>query len=149
MKLRVLWPGKTRKGYYKSAIDDYVGRIAKLIPFEVIETREESATDRSRARRIRRESETLMARKLSPAVVALDSSGREMTSEEFAAWLGRQNTDVDFIIGGPEGHQVGSSRPALLLSFGKLTLPHELARVVLLEQIYRALTILKRIPYHK
>ncbi len=148
MKLRVLWPGKTRKPHYRSAIEDYATRIAKLIPFEIVETREETATDRGRARRIKRESETLAARRLSPVVVALDSAGRDMSSAEFAAWLGRQNTDVDFVIGGPEGFQL-PAKPALLLSFGRLTFPHELARVVLLEQIYRALTILKRIPYHK
>lgn len=147
MKIRVLWPGKIRKNYYREAAADYAARIALLLPFEIVETREEPANDRGRARRVRKESARLEAGRKAPAAVVLDASGKQLSSEELAAWIGRQATDIDFLLGGPEGLDIADT--ALKLSFGRMTLPHELARVLLLEQIYRALTILKRIPYHK
>lgn len=147
MKLRVLWPGKTKRPYYRLAIEDYASRIGKLISFEIQETREESATDKQKANRVKKESLHLSRKRKAPVCVVLDASGMSLTSEEFSRWMERQNTDIDFILGGPEGHDVPQN--TLKLSFGKMTLPHELARVLLLEQIYRALTILKRIPYHK
>jgi 23S rRNA (pseudouridine1915-N3)-methyltransferase len=147
MKLRVLWPGKTRKSYYRDAIADYANRLEKLIPFEIVETREEPRTDKQKSVRIRKESEALILRKKAALAVVLDPAGKQFTSEEFATWLGSASADIDFFLGGPQGVEIPGV--ALKLSFGSLTIPHELARVVLLEQIYRALTILKRIPYHK
>jgi 23S rRNA (pseudouridine1915-N3)-methyltransferase len=147
MKLRIIWPGKTKKNYYAEAIHDYADRIQRILPLEIIETREERAADSSRARRIAKESAALSAKRKNAVSVVLDSSGKQLTSEEFAAWLQQQSADIDFLIGGPAGLNV--QNPTLTISFGKLTLPHELARVVLLEQIYRALTIVKHIPYHK
>jgi len=143
----VIWPGKTKKNYYAEAIRDYADRIQRILPLEIVETREERLSDSSRARRIEKESATLSAKRKHPVSVVLDSSGKQLTSEEFAAWLQQQSADIDFLIGGPAGLNV--QNPTLTISFGKLTLPHELARVVLLEQIYRALTIVKHIPYHK
>ena len=147
MKLRVLWPGKTKKHYYRLAIHDYASRILKLLPFEIIETREESTIDQRKAVRVKKESSDLAQKRKAPVCVVLDSSGVQMSSMDFSRWLQQQNTDVDFLLGGPEGHTV--SGQTLKLSLGKMTVPHELARVMLLEQIYRAVTIMKRIPYHK
>lgn len=147
MKLRVLWPGKTKAPHYRVAIDDYASRIGRLIRLEIVETREESRTDKQRLARVRKESASLAAQRRAPVSVFLDSSGKQFSSEEFARWLERTSSDIDFIIGGPQGTLAPEN--AVKLSFGKMTLPHELARVVLLEQIYRALTILKKIPYHK
>jgi len=147
MKLRVLWPGKTKKSYYREAIEDYSARIKKLIPFEIVETREEPRTDKQKSVRIRKESESLAIRTKGSLTVVLDSSGRPLTSRQFAAWLAAASVDIDFVLGGPEGVEI--TNPSLKLSLGSFTMPHELARVVILEQIYRALTILKRIPYHK
>lgn len=147
MKIRVLWPGRIRKEYYRAAAEDYAARIRRMISFEVIETREEPAADSERAHRIKKESAELWRKRRAPVVVVLDSSGKQLSSEELAAWLEKQTSDVDFLLGGPEG--LNPADPTLKLSFGRMTLPHELARVLLLEQIYRAFTILKRIPYHK
>ena len=147
MKLRVLWPGKTKQLYYREAIDDYASRIRKFIRFEIVETREESRTDKQRKVRVRKESASLAVQRKAPVSVFLNSSGKQFSSGEFAGWLEKIQTDIDFVLGGPEGTLVPDD--AVKLSFGKMTLPHELARVVLLEQIYRALTILKKIPYHK
>jgi 23S rRNA (pseudouridine1915-N3)-methyltransferase len=147
MKLRVIWPGKTKKKYYAEAIRDYTDRIRRMIPIEIVEIREERVRDSSRAHRVDKESEAISAKRKHPISVVLDSTGKQLTSEEFAAWFEKQSADIDFLLGGPAGLTVNN--PSLTISFGKLTLPHELARVVLLEQIYRALTIVKHIPYHK
>jgi 23S rRNA (pseudouridine1915-N3)-methyltransferase len=147
VKIRILWAGKTRKAYFRSAIEDYAARIRKFLPLEIVETREEAVSDHQQARRVRLESRRLAAGRKSGTSVILDSDGKMLTSEEFARWLGKITGDIDFIIGGPAG--MGASDASLKLSFGRMTLPHELARVVLLEQIFRALTILHRIPYHK
>lgn len=147
MKIRVLWPGKTRKTYYRSAIEDYASRIVRLVPFEIEETREKSFPDKGRKARIRKESEALALRRKGAHAVYLDPEGLMLTSQEFAQWLERTGFNAEFILGGPHGCEVPEN--AIRISFGKMTLPHELARVVLLEQIYRALTLIKRIPYHK
>ena len=146
MNIRILWAGKTKKDYYRSAVEDYAGRIRKFAALQIIEVREESLKDQHSSRRVRRESKHLMD-KASGTTVVLDSAGKMMTSEEFSRWLQNVPGSVDFILGGPAGLEV--QKPSLRLSFGKITLPHELARVVLVEQIYRALTIQNRIPYHK
>lgn len=147
MKVRVLWPGRTRQSYYRSAIEDYAARIGKMVDFEVVETREPSLKDKHQKHRVKAESSHLQAKRKAPVCVVLDGSGKEMTSDEFAGWLARTATDIDFILGGPAGLDAPSG--AVKLSLGKMTYPHELARVIVLEQIYRALTILKGIPYHK
>jgi 23S rRNA (pseudouridine1915-N3)-methyltransferase len=82
-------------------------------------------------------------------VVLLDSAGKEMTSEELAKWLEErrhEGRDLCFVVGGPRG--LSLDRCDTRLSFGRITLPHQLARVVLLEQLYRAHKILAREPYH-
>jgi 23S rRNA (pseudouridine1915-N3)-methyltransferase len=147
LKIRILWPGKTKKDYYRSAIQDYAGRIRKFVPLEIIEIREGSYTDRQRSNRIRSESKELTRQKQSGTTVLLDTQGKMLSSMEFSNWLQTITGSIDFILGGPEG-----SEPAgvsMRLSLGQMTLPHELARVVLLEQLYRALTIQHNHPYHK
>ena len=89
-----------------------------------------------------------------PGLVLLDEQGRQMGSEAFAGWLGRERDGgrqlIIFAVGPAEGWSA-AQKPggAMLLSLGPMTLPHELARVVLCEQVYRALTILKGHPYHR
>ena len=90
--------------------------------------------------------------KLRHKLVLLDARGKQFSSEELAAFLEReqaQSLPLLFAIGGSDGFTEDARREAaLVLSLGKMTLPHELARVVVLEQIYRAFTILKKHPYH-
>jgi 23S rRNA (pseudouridine1915-N3)-methyltransferase len=128
-------------------VEDYSARIKRLIPFEIVQASEEFATDKARDRRLRKETARLAAKIKAPVVVFLDSSGKLISSGDLADWLQRTSTDVDFILGGPHGCEIPNG--ALRFSLGKMTLPHELARVVLLEQIYRALTVIRRLPYHK
>ena len=146
MKIRVLWPGKTKHIHFRDAIADYSSRIKRFIPFEIVEVKEHSTTDRGRKRRVEQESKALEAQSNTLRVV-LDQSGKQLSSEEFAAWIEKQTRDIDFIVGGPAGHNIEDAD--LTLNFGKWTMPHDLVRVVLLEQIYRAFTILKNLPYHK
>ncbi len=81
--------------------------------------------------------------------MVLDINGKEMSSEELAAFI-RQHPDTTWLIGGPQGVLARIKEQAnFLLSFGKMTFPHELAQVMLLEQLFRALTIINRFPYHK
>lgn len=147
MKIRILWPGKTKKDYYRAAIDDYAARIRKYVPFEIVEVRENSAKDQQRSRRVRSESRELDSKRNSRTTVVLDATGKLLTSEEFARWMDGVNGGIDFILGGPAGVEIAAD--TLRFSFGRITLPHELARVVLLEQIFRALTIQHHHPYHK
>ncbi len=147
MKIRILWPGKTKKEHYRAAIEDYAARIRKFLPLEIIEVREQPLKERQQANRVRSESRKLAAKRQSSSTVVLDPSGKMLTSEEFSKWLENITGDVDFILGGPAGVETGDV--SLRFSFGRITLPHELARVVLLEQIYRALTIQHHHPYHK
>jgi 23S rRNA (pseudouridine1915-N3)-methyltransferase len=147
MKVRVIWPGKTKQSYFRAAIDDYACRIARFVPFEIIETREYSAADRNQQQRISKESKNLLNAAQDSVQVVLDPDGKQLSSEEFAAWFAKQNRDIAFIVGGPAG--VDIKDPDLRLSFGRNTFPHELVRVMLLEQLFRAFTIVKKIPYHK
>jgi 23S rRNA (pseudouridine1915-N3)-methyltransferase len=143
----MVWPGKTKQSYFRTAVEDYSSRIARFVPFEIIETKEYSAADRNKKQRISKESKTLLNAAKDSLQVVLDPNGKQLTSEEFAAWLEKQNHDIAFIVGGPAGMELKD--PDLKLSFGRCTFPHELVRVMLLEQLFRAFTILKKIPYHK
>jgi 23S rRNA (pseudouridine1915-N3)-methyltransferase len=147
MKVRVIWPGKTKQNYFRDAINDYSSRIARFVPFQIIETKEYSAVDRNKQQRISKESKNLSNAAKDSVRVVLDPDGKQLTSKEFAAWLEKQNRDVAFIVGGPAGMEL--ENPDLKLSFGCCTFPHELVRVMLLEQLFRAFTISNRVPYHK
>jgi 23S rRNA (pseudouridine1915-N3)-methyltransferase len=147
MKLRVLWPGKTKQSYFRDAVKDYSSRIARFVPIEIVETKEYSAADRNKQKRISKESKNLLNAAKDSVRVVLDPDGKQLSSEEFAAWIEKQNRDIAFIVGGPAGMEL--ENPDLKLSFGRCTFPHELVRVMLLEQLFRAFTIVKKIPYHK
>ena len=147
MKIRVIWPGKTRKDYFASAIEDYRIRISRMADLEIVEAAEKKFSDNRSAARKRSETAALLGRRSSAPAVYLGATGKMITSEEIAGRLEKHSGGIDFVIGGPEGFDPPAG--AEIWSFGRVTLPHELARVVLLEQIFRALTILKKIPYHK
>lgn len=146
MKLRVLCLGKTRNPHLRALVEDYRQRIARFAPIEVVEWKSTDGGPKALAKARGRGD-------LSPLVL-LDAAGRAFTSEEFARWLADQmrggRSSLVFLLGGAEGFPAESKRQAdVLLSLSKLTLPHELARVVLLEQLYRALALLHDHPYPK
>ena len=147
MKLRVAWiapKSRSKEPAYDALTREYIARIAKYQSIEAADLSSETALlkllERSSGR-------------TSPVFVLLDSRGKQMSSEELAAYIeSQQSADVQqllFAIGPADGFsEQARTRASRLLSLGKMTLPHELARVVLLEQIYRAFTILRKHPYH-
>jgi 23S rRNA (pseudouridine1915-N3)-methyltransferase len=142
------------RGALADAIGEYETRAARYWPLEAHEVREEPARSASVELVKQREGERLLA-KVPPAatLVACDERGEAWTSERFAAWLQRQRDDardVAFVIGGAYGLAPAlRDRAAVRLSVAPWTLPHELARLVLAEQLYRAGTIVRGEPYHK
>ena len=147
MKLKLVSVGKARGGLYGVAIDEYAGRIRRFADLSLHElradTKEREATAILEAAR----------GKERPEVWALDQRGREVTSEELAQRLGRLRDsarDLSLCIGGDEGLSNSVIQAvSFTWSLSKLTLPHRLARVVVLEQLYRAFEILRGGPYHK
>ncbi len=133
----------------------YEERAARYWPLEVQEVREEAARGKVEPDVVRRrEAERLLARLPAGAqLIACDERGATSTSERFAAWLVERRDraqDVAFVIGGAYGLDAGvRERADSVLSLAPWTLPHELARVVLVEQLYRAGTIARGEPYHK
>jgi 23S rRNA (pseudouridine1915-N3)-methyltransferase len=154
MRVLVAAVGKPRHRDLAAAIQEYERRAARYWPLEAREVREEAARGRSPGEVRSREGERLLAAAASvPALVACDAEGTLMRSEEFAGWLrGSRDAgrDVAFLIGGAYGLSDDVlGRATLTLAFARWTLPHELARLVLAEQLYRAGTIGRGEPYHK
>ena len=156
MRLKVLWIGKTRSPSIKALTADYLERIRRMTSCEILEIRDPARGRTQRViERTKLEGEDI-ARRLPKAafVVALDEAGRQYSSEEFARRLeSEQNNgtkEITFIVGGPDGLSRDTTALArMVLSLGKMTWTHEMCRALLLEQIYRALCILNKIPYHR
>jgi 23S rRNA (pseudouridine1915-N3)-methyltransferase len=143
VKLKICWIGKTKEASIAALTDDYLKRIGRFVPLKSHELRNEAAllalVTKERAR---------------PELVLLDARGRQMTSEEFATFLTRHQAHgtqtLVLAIGAADGWSDTARRAATqFFSLSRMTLPHELARVVLLEQTYRAFTILSGHPYHR
>lgn len=144
MKLKLAWIGKTKNPAIQSLTDDYLKRIQRYTDAEGV-----SLPDEASLLKLREKSGTRPAHTL----VLLDSHGRQLTSEEFAAFLqshqDRNPQPLVLAIGPADGFCDATRKAATAtLALGKMTLAHELARIVLLEQVYRAFTILKGHPYH-
>lgn len=142
MKLRIAWVGKTKEPAVQALTDEYLTRLSRYSQAEGRELRSEEGLF-----------EMLDKEPRKPTLVLLDQRGRQFTSEEFAELLNDQQERATplliFAVGPADGFsETARHRANLILSFGKMTLAHEIARVVLLEQLYRAFTILKGHPYH-
>ena len=155
MKIKFLFIGRTKEGYLYEGIKDFLKRINGYLPASAtalkgVKARDDAA-DQVRAADTAR---LLGALKPDDYFVCLDPGGKEMTSPELAAWLGRlmnQGTKrLCFGLGGPLGlDDQASGRANLTLSLSRLTLTHEMSRLVLVEQVYRALRLNAGHPYHK
>jgi 23S rRNA (pseudouridine1915-N3)-methyltransferase len=144
VKLQIAWIGKTKEVAIRALTDEYLKRISRYVGAESHEMNSEQALLELAADTTGR---------TAPVLILLDGRGRQFTSEEFANLLrdqqDRGTQNLFFAVGPADGFSDKARGAAdLILSFGKMTLAHELARVVLLEQIYRAFTILKGHPYH-
>ena len=146
MKIKIAWIGKTKEPAMAALTEEYLKRISHYVPTEAVPLRDEDAL----LDLCGRASGKTGAKS---TLVLMDSRGKELSSEQFAKFLGdyqdRNPLPIVFAIGGADGFsEVTRAAAQHTLSLGKITLAHELARVVLLEQIYRAFTILKGHPYH-
>ncbi|HSM85670.1 MAG TPA: 23S rRNA (pseudouridine(1915)-N(3))-methyltransferase RlmH [Candidatus Limnocylindrales bacterium] len=144
MKLQIAWIGKSKEPAFRALTDEYLKRISRYVVSESHEMSSEPAL---------LELAGGMGGRTQPVLILLDARGRQFTSEEFAELLrdqqDRGTQNLFFGVGPADGFSDKARSSAdLILSFGKMTLAHELARIVLLEQIYRAFTILKGHPYH-
>lgn len=153
MRIVVASVGRPR-GPLGAPLADYEMRAARYWPLEFAEVREESGRALGAAEVMAREGDRLRARVPGGAtVVACDERGRRWTSREFAAWLQERREvarDVAFVIGGAHGLDTTLRDAATVrLAVAPWTLPHDLARLVLAEQLYRAGTIVRGEPYHK
>lgn len=152
MKLNVLAVGNKMPDWIESGFMEYRKRMPKELSIELIEIKQ--VKDKSRERSLLAEYERI--EKVLPVtsyVIAMDEQGKQLSTQDFATslvtWmnLGR---DIAFIIGGADGlHPVIKQKADQVLSLSKMTLPHGLVRVLLAEQLYRAMTILKQHPYHR
>ena len=153
MRLRILCVGRDRSGLYAPAVAEYAGRLSRLVRFELAEVPE--AKRLAGTPRAREEEGAALLSRLGPRerAVALDERGDELTSRELAErlrrWLERAQ-DLTLLVGGSDGLAPGVlDRAEETLALSRMTLPHRLARLVLVEQLYRAMTILRGEPYHK
>jgi 23S rRNA (pseudouridine1915-N3)-methyltransferase len=153
MRLVVAVVGRPRDANVASAIRGYETRAARYWPLDVREVREESARGAAAETVREKEGERLLHAAAGSQLVACDETGDALSSQQFAKWLLEQRErarDVTFVIGGAYGlSQSVRDRADRLIQLASWTLPHDLARLVLTEQLYRAGTILRREPYHK
>jgi len=157
MRLRIIVVGKPQREVLSIFVNDYLARLRPIWPTEVVAVAEEKLTaGRDEVEVLRREAEHIREKlPESWPIVALDRTGRTMDSPAFAAQVRRWQDDgargVAFIIGGPIGldQQLVREATAPALSFGPMTFPHDLALVMLCEQLYRAMTIAQGWPYHR
>jgi 23S rRNA (pseudouridine1915-N3)-methyltransferase len=155
MRLKFLWPGKTKSPEFRGLQGFYEARIRSLAAVEIIATREARGLEEKQAEKIKDLEARGLEKHLDGAyVICLGDHGKEMTSDEFARFLrGREResgTPLAFVVGGFLGLADRiAGRADLTMSLSRLTFSHELARVVLLEQVYRALTIVGGRHYAK
>jgi 23S rRNA (pseudouridine1915-N3)-methyltransferase len=153
MRLRVIWTGKTRDAHLRALIDDYLKRLSHFARCEISEFRESAASGEKTG--IDKDSKRISDGLREGAInVLLDPEGTEWSSEQLAQlmqrWQDSGTKEVAFIVGGPNGVSAElSARASQRWSLSRLTLTHEISRVVLLEQLYRAYTIIHGLPYQK
>lgn len=158
LNIRIICVGKFKEKYWEAASAEYIKRLGAYCSVSVTEVKEEKlpahASRADEENVIKKEGRSILG-KIGDGdyVIALDIEGKELSSEQLAskiAGISFSSSAIDFIIGGSLGlSDEVKARAGLRLSFGKITLPHQLARIVLLEQIYRAFKINAGETYHK
>lgn len=156
MNIKVIAVGKIREQGYKLAIDEFSKRLGAYCTFSVVEIPAQSIKDDALAEKYMEEEAQKILSVIKPNsyVITMEIEGKLLSSEQFAYKIdeiAKEGTnELCFIIGGANGlAQSLRAKSNFKLSFSKMTFPHQLARVMLLEQIYRAMKILSNEPYHK
>ena len=152
MKITIVCVGKIKESFISSAIAEYQKRLSAFCSFNIVEVAE-LGQEKNIAKKIEAETEALSA-KCCKTIVSLDRQGEMVSSEDFAqiikSYMNSGISEISFVIGGSNG--IGKKLIGIssnVISFGKVTFPHQLFRLILTEQIYRAFTILSSLPYHK
>jgi 23S rRNA (pseudouridine1915-N3)-methyltransferase len=155
MKLAFVWVGKTKNRAMSEMIQDYMNRIEKFIPVDIVTLRDWTAAGNAARTHTEKESADILARiDDDPYVVLLSERGRTLDSAGFARLMDNHRTTgtkkVTFVIGGAEGVSPSvEERADMQLALSGMTLTHEMARLLLAEQVYRAFTIIRNIPYQR
>ncbi len=152
LKVNIVCVGTIKEKFFTDAISEYSKRLSKFCKLQIVEVAEESK-EQSIEKKIEIESERLK-NACRGFIILLDRCKQEVSSEELSNMLdtlkSAGTSEISFVIGGSNGVSEEFKRQAnKCVSFGKITFPHQLFRVVLLEQIYRAFTISAGLPYHK
>jgi 23S rRNA (pseudouridine1915-N3)-methyltransferase len=155
MKLRFVWIGKTKKAAIKELTNDYLERLKNFARLEVTELRDGDDGGRDREKILEKEADEILKRlEAGDFLVVLDEKGDQLDSFQMADFLDKHRNagtkQITFLLGGPFGlaEQI-KKRADFVLSLSRLTFTHELARVFLIEQVYRAFAILHGLPYQK
>lgn len=160
MKIKIIGVGKIKEKFFRASIDEYLKRMSPYNDVEIIEVNDEPAAENLSQKEVEKvkeiEGDRILA-KISDDdyLVSLEILGKQMTSEKFAKFIQNEmlegfGRNLVFVIGGSNGlSKAVSQRANYKLSFSKMTFPHQLMRVILLEQIYRAFRIINNHPYHK
>ena len=159
MNITIISVGKLKEKYLKQAIDEYSKRLTRYCKIDSIELPDEKTPDNASEKeelQIKYKEGQLILSKIKDNmfVIAMDLNAKQMTSEEFSKFIETQgvmgNSNITFVIGGSLGlSQDVIKRANYKICFSKMTFPHQLFRVMLLEQVYRAFIIMKNEPYHK
>lgn len=155
MNVRIVCIGKIKDNFYKDAVAEYAKRLMRFCKFEIVELSEKLLAGKNEAdiAVVKEDEGKRIINALKGYVFALDMRGKQFTSEEFSKKLQdiqMSDSTVTFVIGGSYGlSEKVLSEANTVMSFGKITFPHQLMRVVLTEQIYRAFTIAEGSGYHK
>ncbi|HZS08353.1 MAG TPA: 23S rRNA (pseudouridine(1915)-N(3))-methyltransferase RlmH [Blastocatellia bacterium] len=154
MRLHFVWIGKTRERHCAALVNDYLGRLEHFAGCEVSEIREQSGAGDERRMMAAEGAKLLSSVERDDYVILLDEAGKQLSSAELAEFIGARQQDgvrrMALIIGGFAGvSDEVRRRASFRLSLSRMTLTHELARVILTEQIYRAFTLLAGLPYHR
>ena len=152
MRIRILWEGRTKDPHLRALQEDFAGRIEHFTALSLEELPAQRGVNRSRKTGLTSAERALLEKLRGATKVLLDARGQERTSQEFAAWLGQQAVrgarELAFLIGGPDGFSAAFREEAdVLMGLSRMTLTRDWARTLLLEQIYRAFTILRGFPY--
>ena len=155
MKVRFVWIGKTRRAPIRELVEAYIERVRRFAPVEITELRDRNDVGGDPRQIIEREGEDILSRIGDDTfVVVLDERGRELDSYKLAEFIEKHRVSgtkqMAFVIGGHNGlSEAVRKRASIVLALSRLTLTHELARVLLTEQVYRAFTIIHDLPYQK
>ena len=159
MNISIIAVGKLKEKYLKMAVDEYSKRLSRYAKFEIIELQDEKTPDNASIKEEvqikEKEGNAILSKiKDNAYVIAMDLNGKQLTSVEFSSFISNctvmGNSNIVFVIGGSLGlSEEVIKRADYKLCFSKMTFPHQLFRVMLLEQIYRGFRIMNNEPYHK